>query len=158
MKPDQFLSQLERQPVAPVYLFLGPEAYHRDRCRRALIERMLPAEEREPGFVRLDLEESTLSSVLDDACSLSLFSPRRLIWVSSAEAALPRGRRGHSSDSGEEGPAEGNVSALVQYLANPTPGVALVFDSSRYEFDGEDKARQERVSKFYSPIRNVVEF
>ncbi|MBK5295346.1 MAG: DNA polymerase III subunit delta, partial [Acidobacteriia bacterium] len=47
---------------------------------------------------------------------------------------------------------------LVQYLANPTPGVALVFDSSRYEFDGEDKARQERVSKFYSPIRNVVEF
>ncbi len=158
MTPEQFLSMIERQPVAPAYLFLGPEGYYRDRCRRALIERLLPVEDREHGFVRLDLAESTLSAVVDDACSLSLFSPRRLIWVSCAEAALPRGRRGSASDSGEEGGAAGNESSLTQYLANPVPDVAVVFDSSRYEFDGEDKARQERVLKFYGAIRNVVEF
>ena len=33
------------------------------------------------------------------------------------------------------------------------PGTDLVFDSSRYDFDGDDRAKLERVQKFYSSIR-----
>jgi DNA polymerase-3 subunit delta len=47
---------------------------------------------------------------------------------------------------------------LAAYIADPVPGTVLVFDSSRYEFDGEDKARIERVQQYYAAIPNQVEF
>ena len=69
MSPEQFLSSLQKSGPAPVYLFLGPEPYQRDRCRRALIEAVLgnSPEARENGFIRHDLSEISLASALDDA-------------------------------------------------------------------------------------------
>ena len=61
MTPDEFLRSIEKREPQPAYLFLGPEAWSRDRCRRALIERMLPPEDREAGLTRHDLSEVELS-------------------------------------------------------------------------------------------------
>jgi len=141
MTPHQFLSQLERQGPAPLYLFLGAEAYQKELCKKALIERALREGERETGFVRHDLEEISLQEAIDDARSLSLFASRRLIWVSSAEAACK-----------EDPPA-----ALADYAANPSPDVVLVFEASRYDLEGEDKVKAERVRKFYSAVPAHVE-
>jgi DNA polymerase-3 subunit delta len=157
MTPDQFLARLRSQPPAPVYLFLGPERYRRQACRAALVERVLSPEEREDGLVRHDLAEVSLAEVIDDARSMSLFAPRRLIWVSGAEAALPRGRAA-AAEEAEPSPKDSGAGLLAGYLAGPPPGVVLVFDSARYEFEGEDKARSERVRKFYSSIPHQVEF
>lgn len=143
MTPEQFVSGLSKKGPEPVYLFLGPEAYNRDRCRRALLDTALPAEERENGFTRHDLDQVTLAAALDDARSLSLFASQRVIWLARAEAAVPR---------------EGDSPELESYVRNPTPGVVVVIDSSRYDFDGEDKARIERVQKFYSCVAAQVEF
>ena len=41
---------------------------------------------------------------------------------------------------------------------NPTPGVTLVFEATRWDFDGDDKTKTERVRKFYGAIPEVVEF
>jgi DNA polymerase III subunit delta len=133
-----------------VYLFLGPEVYQLSACRRALVEKTLAPEDRENGLSRHDLEETTLANVLDDARSLSLFAPNRVVWVSGAETALPRGRA--SSDEENSAAVE-----LAAYLKNPTPGTVLVFEASRYDFEGEDRAKLERVQKFYSAIPEVVE-
>lgn len=148
MSPDQFLQRLQKGPVAPVYLFLGPEVYQLGACRRALVEKTLAPEDRENGLSRHDLEETTLATVLDDARSLSLFAPNRVVWVAGAEAALPRGRA--SSD-------DENSAELAAYLKHPTPGAVLVFEASRYDFEGEDRAKIERVQKFYSAIPDLVE-
>jgi DNA polymerase-3 subunit delta len=43
-------------------------------------------------------------------------------------------------------------------MANPTPGVAVVFQAGRYSFEGEDKAKVERIRKFYAPLGSIVEF
>lgn len=150
MSPEQFLLRLRKGAPAPLYLFLGPEHYQLGLCRRALIERTLSAEDLENGLVRHDLEDSTLATVLDDARSLSLFAPNRVIWVAGAEAAVPKGR---SAEAEENAAAE-----LAEYARNPTPGSVVVFECSRYDFDGEDRAKIERVQKFYSEIREVVEF
>lgn len=150
MSPEQFLQRLQKAPAAPVYLFLGPEVYQLSACRRALVEKMIPPEDRESGLSRHDLEETTLASVLDDARSLSLFSPSRVVWVSGAETALPRGR----SASDDENSA---ASELAAYLKHPTPGTVLVFEASRYDFEGEDRSKMERVQKFYSAIPEVIE-
>ena len=45
MTPDQFLARVKKGNIAPAYLFLGAEAYGRGRCRKALLDAMLPADE-----------------------------------------------------------------------------------------------------------------
>ena len=41
MTPAQFLARMQRREVAPAYLFLGPEAYHRRRAREGLLRAAL---------------------------------------------------------------------------------------------------------------------
>lgn len=154
MSPEQFLQRVQKAPLAPVYLFLGPELYQLGACRRALVEKLLPPEDRENGLSRHDLEETTLASVLDDARSLSLFAPNRVVWVSGAETVLPRGRAASTASNNDENSA---AAELAAYLKRPTPGTVLVFEASRYDFEGEDRAKLERVQKFYANIPDVVE-
>jgi DNA polymerase-3 subunit delta len=151
MTPQQFLTHLKQAEPAAAYLFLGPEPFQRDFCRRTLVERVLADPgEREDGVARHDLSEISLAAVIEDACSPSLFSSRRVLLVSNAEAALPKGK-----SAGEEG-AKG--AALERYLRDPSPGVVLLFDAARYGFQGEDKKKLERVRSFYSAVPVQVEF
>jgi DNA polymerase III subunit delta len=150
LSPEQFLQRIQKSAPAPVYLFLGPEVYQLGACRRGLVEKMLAPEDRENGLARHDLEETTLANVIDDARSLSLFAPNRVIWVSGAETALPRGRAASEDENAA-------AAELAAYLKGPTPGTVLVFEASRYDFEGDDRAKLERVQKFYSAIPDVVE-
>jgi DNA polymerase-3 subunit delta len=149
MTPHEFSAHLQRPNLAPAYLFLGPENYGRQLARQALIERTLPPEERQDGLVRHDLDGVSLAEVIDDARSLSLFAPRRLIWASSAEAALPKAKSEEAGDA---------AALLSRYLKDPNPGCVLVFDAARYDFEGDDKTRLERVREFYAAVPAVVEF
>jgi DNA polymerase III subunit delta len=157
MTPDEFLRSIAQKPPAPVYLFIGPEAWSREKCRRALVERVLPAEDLEDGFIRHDLDETELGTVLDDARSLSLFAANRVIWAASAEAALPRGRAAMAADEddGNRGGKQDAAALLEEYIKDPVPGVVIVFDSRRFDFEGDDKARLQRVQKFYSAAAQV---
>ncbi len=157
MTPDQFLLSLEKNGAAPVYLFLGPEPYQRERCRRALLDAVLGTspEDREGGLTRVDLSEIPLAAALDDARALSLFASQRVIWIGSAEAVLPRGRA--AAESEETGDAA-DGDQLAAYLREPTPGTVVVLESSRYGFEGEDKAKIERIQKYFAAIPAQVEF
>jgi DNA polymerase III subunit delta len=156
MTPEQFLSRIAKNPPAPAYLFLGQEGYQRRVCKEALIERALGTTHRSEGLTQTDLESTSISEILDDARSLSLFAAERLIWVASAELALPR-RMTSSADDGEEG-EKSSGAQIVNYLKQPTPGTVLIFECSRYDFAGDDKPKLDRVEKFYSAIPAVVEF
>jgi DNA polymerase-3 subunit delta len=160
VSPDEFLRSLQSRPPAPAYLFLGPEAWDRDRCRRALVERVLPPEDLESGLIRHDLDAEDLAAVLDDAQSFSLFAQNRLIWVQGAEGALPRGRAVASSEEDSETRSGKDTGAglLAEYLKNPAPGTVIVFDCVRYELEGDDKAKVQRLQKFYSTVPVQVEF
>jgi len=153
MTPEQFVKTIDQKPPPPVCLFIGPENHRRDVCRNALLAKALAPEERDEGLTRHDLDELTLAEVLDDARSMSLFARSRVIWVSSAESALPRGR----STAGED-KEETSAGSLAAYVKDPTPGTVLVFDARRWEFDGEDKAKMDRLRKFFSAVSAVVEF
>lgn len=149
MTAAQALARIKKGDRPPALLLLGPEAYQRRRLKEALTAEFAP-----DALAEHDLAESTLATVLDDARGLSLFAAERLIWVSNAEAALPRGRS--EEDSEGAAAAEGGA-VLAEYLRDPTPGVTLVFEAARYEFEGDDKRKQERVRKFFSAIAEVVE-
>lgn len=152
MTAEQFLTTLSKGKPPAVSLFLGPDAYLRKLCKDGLIAAILPtAEDRESGWSRFDLAETSIAKVLDDASAMSLFATNRVIWVAGAEAAVPKGRAKADDDSA-------GLKELDAYLNNPTPGTTIVFDCSRYDFDGDDKTRVENLRKFYSAVKSHVEF
>jgi DNA polymerase-3 subunit delta len=163
MTPAQFIARAKKNDVPPVVLFLGQESYNRKRCREALIT----ARGVEPE--QFDMAESSLAAVVDDARAMSLFASERLMIATAAETAMPRTSRSSrtSEASSEEDddeddapsrPASGDAAILDAYVKNPTPGVTLVFEATRWDFDGEDKTKVERVRKYYGAIPDVVEF
>ena len=155
LTPEQFLARIAKHPPASAYLFLGQEGYQRRVSKEALLDRVLPGNLRAEGLTQTDLENTSLSEILDDARSLSLFSGDRVIWISSAELALPR--RLAESPEDAENPQKSPVSDLAAYLAAPTHGTILVFECSRYDFTGDDRAKLERVQKFYADLP-IIEF
>jgi len=104
----------------------------------------------------------SLDEALDDARSLSLFAQDRLIWISSAEAVLPRGRAVSSEaedpEDEDKSKAAANTGSIADYVANPTPGTVVVIDSARFDLTGDDKTKSDRVRKHYAAIPTVVEF
>src|ERR1700686_1256126 len=157
MTPDQFLARMKKGVIAPAYLFLGPEAYGRDLCRQALVDAMLAPEDREAGLAQYDLRESALPDVVEDARSLSLFAGKRVILVANAEMALPRQKAGEEEEEDTETPATGGAQSLDQYMKDPTPDVVLLFEAVRFDFEGEEKKRLERIRKFYASVPEAVE-
>jgi DNA polymerase-3 subunit delta len=157
MTPDQFLARMKKGVIAPAYLFLGTEAYGRDRCRKALLDAMLAREDREAGLAQYDLRESALSDVVEDARSLSLFAGKRVILVANAEMALPRQKAGEEEEEDAETPSTGGAQSLDEYMKDPTPDVVLLFEAVRFDFEGEEKKRLERVRKFYASVAETVE-
>lgn len=154
MTPAQFLARIKRKEFAPAYLFLGAESYQGSQCREALLDAVLGPDGRENGLARHDLSESSLVQVVDDARSLSLFAADRVVLVTSAEAALPRQK---TDEDDEASNADSGVGELAAYLKDPSPGVILAFECTRFAFEGEEKKRLERVRKFYSAVTDVVE-
>ena len=91
----------------------------------------------------------SLAEVLDDARALSLFAAERLIWVATPKprcrAGAPGGGRRRRIRR-----RRGDAAPLAAYLKDPTPGMVLVFEAIRFDFEGDDKRKQERVRKFYA--------
>jgi DNA polymerase-3 subunit delta len=164
MTPAQFLARVRKKDIPPVILFLGQEGYSRRRCRDAVVS-ILGLETEQ-----IDMADSSLAAVVDDARAMSLFASERLVFAKAAETAMPRVSRaaataGDDDDSEDEpsGPvgraaATGEEALLAAYVKDPTPGVTLIFEAARWDFDGDDKTKTERVRKFYGMIPDVVEF
>jgi DNA polymerase-3 subunit delta len=156
MTPAQFLTRLERGQIAPAYLFLGPDGYQRRRARAALLQAALGDGGRENAVTQYDLSETPLAETIDDARALSLFASERVIFLSNAEAALPR--TSSDEDAADSPGTAGSAGIMGAYMKDPTPGVVLIFDAPRFDFEGEDKRKQERVRKFYVGVGDPVEF
>ncbi len=150
MTAAQLISRIKKGAPPAAAMLLGPEAYERRRVKEAFVS-AYP----EGSMTQHDLTEISLVEALDDARSLSLFASERLIWIVNAEAALPRGKAVVEDEDGD-GPA-GNAAPLAAYMKDPTPGVALVFEAIRFDFEGDDKRKQDRVRKFYAAIPDVIE-
>ena len=132
---------------------LGTEPDRDEERQRA--ERLGDAD-RDNAVTRYDLNEVELAEVIDDARSLSLFASDRVILVRNAEAVLPKGKMA-AEESEEESSRGGGADLLAGYLRDASPGVVLAFDCERFDLEGEDKAKLDRVRKFYSAIRDTVE-
>ena len=94
MTPKQFLDNLGKGEAQPIYLFLGSELFFRDRCRRALTSAVLGQLDTEAGnyedLTEVDLRDQNLTTLIDEARTMSLFASARLLIGSRSEALIPR--------------------------------------------------------------------
>ena len=151
MKPKAFLRALQAgDRPAPGVLLLGPEMFFRDRCRKALRQAVLgDVGPDDDGLVDIDLKEQSIAHLLDETRSLSLFASSRLVYGRNAEGALPKGRGKVAND-----PAD----ALKAYFKDPTPGVTVVIECTRFDpAERDEKAKLERVAKLFAAVPQVVE-
>ena len=90
---------------------------------------------------------------------MSLFASERLIFVIGAEDRDAPVRFATTPTMTAVGGAGGLAAGVLEaYVKSPTPGVTLVFEATRWDFEGEDKAKSERARKFFGAIPDVVEF
>ncbi len=151
MTPRALLQHFKKEgKPAAGYLFLGAEPFFRDRCRAAIKKAVLGEAADPEGLIEVDLKEQSLSNAVDEARTLSLFATSRLLLVKNAENVLPRG--------GVRSKGDPSQALLKAYFADPTPGTVVVIEATRFEGrDRDDKAKLERIAKFFSAVPETVE-
>jgi len=135
-----FLAQLKKGVIAPVYLFYGPENYLRDQAVRRLREHLLPPGAQEFDYHVLDGEVASMQDIFSAASFAPLMAGRRLVVV-----------RGSGLFKGD-GKKPDDESGILSYLAQPCTGTCLVFDTDK----GVDKRR--KVYKEAAKVGYAVEF
>jgi len=127
MKLEAALRDAAKGKFAPVYLLMGSEVFFRDKFRKEMVALFLKDSGGE--LVDHDLGEIPVRDALDDAATLGLFSPLRVVWLRNAEAILPKREGAASSRHSPE--------AVAAYVARPNPQCMVVFES---RLDEKDKA------------------
>ena len=136
LRPDACLAQIAAGHLAPVYFITGPDAEMKSKVMTALAE-SLEADLRDFNLDRQHAAESKadlrkqLWNVLDQARTLPMMAPRRIVMLMGAERVLAAIREAEGSSD--------EIDAFEAYLKSPEPHATVVFVTGS-EPDGRAKA------------------
>jgi len=149
---DRFISEVTAGKLKPAYVFIGDEAFFRDRCRNALISQLVPQDLREFSLYDLDLWEVSVAEILDRAQTPSLMAPFQVFFVRGVKNLYGRGS--HKEE----------FEAIERYCKDPNPNAVLVFvadhisipaDARKMEM--QDKDRYERIRETLGEYCTLIE-
>ncbi len=123
---NEFYQALKADDIAPVYLFMGPEALVKREALEALRKKLLP-----PGLEALN--DATLEDVsareITDACeTMPMMCDRRVVTVRDWAPLMPGKAKNEDADA----------ECMLKWLDNPPATCALVF-YMRGDMDGRKK-------------------
>ena len=123
---NEFYQALKADDIAPVYLFMGPEALVKREALEALRKKLLP-----PGLEALN--DATLEGVsareITDACeTMPMMCDRRVVTVRDWAPLMPGKAKNEDADA----------EWMQKWLENPPATCALVF-YMRGDMDGRKK-------------------
>lgn len=124
------LAKINKKEFSSVYVVLGTEAYLADNLRKAFIANVLSPDEMDLNFSSFDMEETPLSTVLNDAESIPFFGDRRLVFVN--RPAFLTGEKTKQK-------VEHDIDGLMDYLDHPSPSTVLVFFAPYEKLDQRKK-------------------
>jgi DNA polymerase III subunit delta len=93
MNALDWLRDSNEQPIQAVYTVYGDDSYLIRESIGAVARAVLPDEDREAGTSRYSGPATTLSTVLDEVCTLPFFSRRRLVIVEEADTFVSKYRK-----------------------------------------------------------------
>lgn len=125
---EELLQRLEKGRAMPAVVLSGTDAYLRDRCRNALIEKFVPEGAREWAVVKISAKSDGMHELLQRAQIMPMLSPRQILILQDAKLL----------ESGSDETQEAAMEALAAYLENPAPFSTVVLETEE-DFDGRKK-------------------
>ncbi|KKO51277.1 DNA polymerase III subunit delta [Paenibacillus sp. DMB20] len=116
--------------VSPVYLLYGSEKYQMNEFAALLEAQLLSKEDRDFALIHMDLSETPIQVVVEEAETVPFMVPRKLIFVRDV-SLFTAGK--------ENGKVEHRIEALLDYMENPAEYSVIVFMVNQEKLDERKK-------------------
>lgn len=142
MNYSQLIKQLNKGTADPVYLILGDQEYLSQQIKEAFI-RLIPDSERSMNIGNYDMEDTTISTAVEDTISVPFFGERRLVIVN--RPFFLTGMRVKSK-------LEQNTDDFLDYLQHPEESTVMVIFAPYDKLDSRKK-----VTKALKKVATTIE-
>jgi DNA polymerase III subunit delta len=149
---DRFVAEVRGGKLRPGYVLLGDEIFLYERCRKAVLEELVPQEMRDFCLSDLDLSETNIFEVLDRARTPSLMAPFQVFFVRGLKALYTRGAKKEEFAAIEEYFRSSNPQCVILFVADH---IRIPSDTRRMDMD--DKNRYERIRETLGEWCGMVE-
>jgi DNA polymerase-3 subunit delta len=149
---DRFVAEVKENRLRAGYVLVGDEVFLYERCRRAVLETLAPAEMRDFCLSDLDLAEINIFEALDRAQTPSLMAPFQVLFIRNLKTLYTRGAK------------KDEFAAIEAYFKSPNPQALVIFvadhlriPSDPRRMDMQDKDRYERIRETLGDWCGIVE-
>ena len=149
---DRFISEVKENRLRAGYVLVGDDVFLYERCRRAVLGSLVPAEMRDFCLSELDLAETSIFEALDRAQTPSLMAPFQVLFIRNLKALYTRGAK------------KEEFAAVEAYFKSPNPQALVIFvadhlriPSDPRRMDMQDKDRYERIRETLGDWCGIVE-
>jgi DNA polymerase-3 subunit delta len=149
---DRFVAEVKENRLRAGYVLVGDEVFLFDRCRRAVLDGLVPADLRDFCLSDLDLAETNIFEALDRAQTPSLMAPFQVLFIRNLKQLYTRGAK------------KEEFAALEAYFRSPNPQALVIFvadhlriPSDPRRMDLQDKDRYERIRETLGDWCGIVE-
>ncbi|HEX5236515.1 MAG TPA: DNA polymerase III subunit delta [Silvibacterium sp.] len=149
---DRFIAEVRGASPRAGYVLLGDEVFLYERCRKAVVEAMVPRDMRDFCLSDIDLSETNIFETLDRARTPSLMAPFQVFLVRGLKALYTRGAKKEEFAAIEEYFRSPNPQCLILFVADH---IRIPSDPRRMEMD--DKNRYERIRETLGEWCGIVE-
>jgi len=149
---ERFVSEVQSHKLRPAYVFVGDEAFFRNRCREAILEHLVPPDLRDFSLFEFDLAETDLAEILDRARTPSLVAPFQVFFIRGVKNLFGRGAN------------QDKLAAIEDYCKDPNPAAVLIFVADHISIPADvrrmeltDKERYERIRETMGEYCAIIE-
>ncbi|HEY0262911.1 MAG TPA: DNA polymerase III subunit delta [Granulicella sp.] len=149
---DRFLTEIASPNPRPGYLLIGDEIFLYERCRKGVLETLVPPEMRDFCLYDLDLAETSIFEILDRAQTPSLMAPFQVFFIRGLKNLYGRGQK------------KEEFAAIDAYFRSPNPQAMLLFVADHLriptdlrKMDYQDKERFDRIRETLGDHCGLVE-
>ncbi|MFY9746970.1 MAG: DNA polymerase III subunit delta [Acidobacteriaceae bacterium] len=149
---DRFLAEVKENRLRAAYVLVGDDVFLYERCRRAVLDALVPAELRDFCLSEIDLAETNIFEALDRAQTPSLMAPFQVLFIRNLKQLYTRGAK------------KEEFAALETYFRSPNPQALVLFvadhlriPSDPRRMDLQDKDRYERIRETLGDWCGLVE-
>ena len=149
---DRFLAEVKENRLRAGYVLVGDDVFLYERCRRAVLDALVPADLRDFCLSEIDLAETNIFEALDRAQTPSLMAPFQVLFIRNLKQLYTRGAK------------KEEFAALETYFRSPNPQALVLFvadhlriPSDPRRMDLQDKDRYERIRETLGDWCGLVE-
>src|SRR5580698_11331715 len=149
---DRFVAEVRSNKLRPGYVLIGDEIFLYERCRRAVLEALVPTDLRDFCLSDIDLAEISIFEALDRAQTPSLMAPFQVLFIRNLKQLYTRGAK------------KDEFASIDAYFRSPNPQAVLIFvadhiriPSDPRRMDMSDKDRYDRIRETLGDHCGVIE-